>query len=500
MTTNMQFLVILFFLLIILVFSSLSSADGNSKISMNYNQSYVTNNNYREALGKAILFFEGQRSGKLPSSQRVKWRGDSALLDGRTDNVNLVGGYYDAGDNVKFMGPMSYSMTLLSWAATEYEAGLSSSNQLEQLLQAIRWGTDYILKAHTSPIIFYAQVGDANNDHKCWERPEDMDTLRTLYKLTTSTPGTEVAAEAAAALAAASIAFKKVDPGYSAKLLTGSKSLFEFADKYRGSFQGSCPLYCSYSGFQDELLWAASWLFKATGEGTYLNYVSSNEGWSQKANEFSWDNKFAGAQMLLAQEFLKGNQELSKFKGDADSFVCSLMPGSSSQQIKTTPGGLIYVRDYSSNLQYSTSGAMLLFFYSKILQATPNAQGLQCGSSNFSPSKIKDFATSQVDYILGKNPMKMSYMVGYGSTFPKQVHHRGASIPSIKTHPTKVGCDEGMSTFFKYDNPNPNVHVGAVVGGPDRNDQFTDSRSNYAQTEPTTYINAGFLGCVAALL
>jgi hypothetical protein len=42
---------------------------------------------YKDALGKAILFLEGQRSGKLPRSQRVKWRGDSALSDGNPDHV-----------------------------------------------------------------------------------------------------------------------------------------------------------------------------------------------------------------------------------------------------------------------------------------------------------------------------------------------------------------------------------------------------------------------------
>lgn len=42
---------------------------------------------YHDALRKAILFFEGQRSGKLPSNQRVTWKGDSALSDGRLGNV-----------------------------------------------------------------------------------------------------------------------------------------------------------------------------------------------------------------------------------------------------------------------------------------------------------------------------------------------------------------------------------------------------------------------------
>ena len=37
---------------------------------------------YGSALTKSILYFEAQRSGKLPSNQRAKWRGDSALKDG----------------------------------------------------------------------------------------------------------------------------------------------------------------------------------------------------------------------------------------------------------------------------------------------------------------------------------------------------------------------------------------------------------------------------------
>lgn len=68
-------------------------------------------------------------------------------------------------------------------------------------------------------------MGDADGDHGCWERPEDMDTARTLYKITSTSPGTEVAAEAAAALAAASIVFKEADPNYSAQLLRHSESV-----------------------------------------------------------------------------------------------------------------------------------------------------------------------------------------------------------------------------------------------------------------------------------
>lgn len=45
---------------------------------------------YGDALAKAILFFEGQRSGRLPANQRVRWRGNSALADGRPENVSSL--------------------------------------------------------------------------------------------------------------------------------------------------------------------------------------------------------------------------------------------------------------------------------------------------------------------------------------------------------------------------------------------------------------------------
>lgn len=105
----------------------------------------------------------------------------------------------------------------------------------------------------------------------------------------------------------------------------------------------------------------------------------------------------------------------------------------------------------------------------------------------------------QVDYILGANPKKMSYMVGFGTTYPTKVHHRGSSIPSIKKVRTKVDCNGGY-TYYNSGSPNPNTHVGAIVGGPDVNDQFQNARSDYSHSEPTTYINAAFVGSAAALL
>nr|KYP68756.1 Endoglucanase 4 [Cajanus cajan] len=128
--------------------------------------------NYAEALGKSILFFEGQRSGKLPPSQRMTWRKDSALSDGSDIRMDMTGGYYDAGDNVKFHFPMAFSTTMLGWSVIEF--GDSMGPELQHALDAIHWGSDYFLKATKIANIVVAQVGDPYSDHGCWERPEDM--------------------------------------------------------------------------------------------------------------------------------------------------------------------------------------------------------------------------------------------------------------------------------------------------------------------------------------
>ncbi|KAK3004675.1 hypothetical protein RJ639_018701 [Escallonia herrerae] len=460
----------------------------------------VASHNYRDALTKSILFFEGQRSGKLPPNQRMTWRRDSGLSDGSAMHVDLVGGYYDAGDNVKFGFPMAFTTTMLSWSVIEF--GGLMKGELGNAREAIRWATDYLLKATAQPDTIYVQVGDANKDHACWERPEDMDTPRSVLKIDRNTPGSEVAAETAAALAAASLVFRRIDPTYSKLLVRRAVRVFEFADKYRGTYSNAlksfvCPFYCSYSGYQDELLWGAAWLHKATKNPTYLNYIQVNGqtlGADESDNTFGWDNKHVGARILVSKTFLVQKvQSLHDYKGHADNYICSLIPGSS--QAQYTPGGLLFKMD-DSNMQYVTSTSFLLVTYAKYL--TSARKVVNCGGAIVTPKRLRTIAKKQVDYLLGDNPLKMSYMVGYGTRYPQRIHHRGSSLPSIAAHPAKIQCSSGFS-IMKSSSPNPNILVGAVIGGPDQHDRFPDQRSDYYQSEPATYINAPLVGALAYL-
>ncbi|KAK7822707.1 endoglucanase 16 [Quercus suber] len=404
------------------------------------------NINYKDALTKSLIFLEAQRSGKLPPR-----------------------------DNVKYGLPMAFTVTTLAWAAIAYKSELQVNGETENVHSAIRWGTDYFIKASSRKKRLYVQVGDPVQDHQCWIRPENMQTPRTVLKIDENTPGTEIAAETAAAMAASSIVFRGKDRVYARRLLNKAKLLFELARTHKGSFDGECPFYCSYSGYNDELLWAATWLFLATKRPVYLKYIQE-ESISASVSEFSWDLKYAGAQILLTELFLQGEKGLETFKKQADS-------------------GLIHLRD-GANTQYVTGTALLLSVYSDTL-AKYNEK-VTCGDKQFDSAHLMAFTKQQMDYLLGENPKGRSYMVGFGQNPPVQAHHRGASVPKMSPGKT-VNCAMSFTYWFTKDSPNPNELTGAIVGGPDRYDNFNDKRWDSSKTEPCTYVNSLAVGPLAKL-
>lgn len=478
--------------------------------------------NYTIALRKALLFFNAQRSGKLPRHNNVSWRGNSGMNDGKSDpswtiTKDLVGGFYDAGDAIKFNFPASFAMTMLSWSVIEYSGKYEAAGELNHVKEIIKWGTDYFLKSFNSSADtidrLAAQVGSGQtsagsttpNDHYCWMRPEDIDYPRPV---STCSSCSDLAAEMAAALASASIVFKD-NKAYSEKLVHGAKTLFEFSRKTRGRYSSGNEAEFMYNStsYWDEFVWGGAWLYYATGNNSYLS-LSTNIKMANHAGAFwggpdygvfSWDNKLAGAQVLLTRLrlFLSPGypyeEGLKTYHNQTSIFMCSFLPYFTS--FNRTRGGLIQLNHGRPQpLQYVANAAFLAALYSDYLDAA-DTPGWYCGPNFYSTDVIRTFAETQIDYILGKNPRKMSYLVGFGNHYPKHVHHRGASIPKNKV---KYNCKGGWK-WRDSAKPNPNTIVGAMVAGPDRHDGFHDVRSNYNYTEPSLAGNAGLVAALVAL-
>ncbi|KAF9604155.1 hypothetical protein IFM89_002830 [Coptis chinensis] len=457
---------------------------------------------YADALNIATQFFDVQKSGELVNN-KIPWRGDSALKDGITEKVDLSKGMYDAGDSMKFNFPMAFTATVLSWAILEYGDQMNVVKQLEPAQDSLKWITDYLINCHPSENVLYIQVGDAEVDHKCWQKPETMTEERPITQVNASSPGTEVAAETAAALASASLVFKKINSTYSRMLLKHAEQIFTFADTYRGSYSVSIPevqTYYNSTGYGDELLWAASWLYHATGENSYLKYLIGENG-KEFANTGAIQHGLVGiASMLELRVSFFGGKEISDadsiglqmYRRTAEALMCSLLPDSPLASPDRTAGGMIWVSQWNA-LQHTVGSAFLAVLYSDYMLSSQTA-ALYCNGKTYTYANLRNFAISQADYVLGNNAMEMSYLVGYGNKYPEYVHHRGASIPAN----AKTGC-KGFK-WLESTEPNPNVAVGALVGGPFLNESYIDSRNNSMQGEPTTYNSAVIVGLLSSLV
>lgn len=450
-------------------------------------------------------------AGELPRNNNIWWRGDSCLRDGEKFMKGLTGGYYDAGDAMKFSFPASFTMTILSWSVLEYSAKYKAAAELDHVKDIIKWGTDYLLRTFNSSAdhsidLIASQVG-GRDDLICWVRPEQIEYERPV---STCSICPALAAEMTAALASASIVFKE-NKEYSKKLVHGADLLFKFATKQQGEnySAGPDPPSAQYnsSSFWDEFVWGGTWLYFATGDSSYLELVTSPllakkvdaSGGGRHSGMLSWDNKHVGAQLLLTRlrMFLPYGypyeQMLRVFHKQVMETMCSYLPDFPTYN--RTRGGLIQLNHGRPRpLQYAVNAAFLATLYSDYLEATMTP-GWYCGNNFFEKITLRNFAKSQMNYVLGNNPRSMSYIVGFGNHFPQQVHHRGASIPANNT---QHGCKDG----YRWRNskmPNHYTIVGAMVAGPYKDDAFIDERSNYTCTEPTIAGNAGLVAALVAL-
>jgi len=441
---------------------------------------------YKLALDYSLRFFEGQRAGTLPASNRIAYRGNSVLNDGSDATLPLSGGWFDAGDHVKFSFPMAYSAHILALGVWAFKDGYAAAGQLTEALSQIKWATDFFIASHPSANSFAAQVGKGDTDHAYWGRPEDLELSSTgmprpTYMLSTSKPGSDLAGAAAAALAAMSVIIRETNSAYADSCVTHAAQLYSFGKNYLGTYSQSVPDaagFYSSGSYHDDLTLAAAWLHIATANGaatsTYLTEAESrwsSQGLSTQVWAASWDSVAPVASTLLWR--ITGK---AQYATHLDDFINPWLPGGS---LPKTAKGLAF-RDTYGSLRYATTTALVAFIYGDSIFQTNAARS----------QTLHDFAVSQCHYALGDNN-GFSYLVGFGSSYPLRPHHRAASCP---LKPAPCGWDQ-----YNSGAANPQVLIGALVGGPSQDDSFNDQRGDYIHNEVTTDYNAGFTGALARL-
>ena len=207
-------------------------------------------------------------------------------------------------------------------------------------------------------------------------------------------------------------------------------------------------------------------MYKATGDSCYLG--KANEFWQNKdVGELSWDEKTAGAAILLAQ--LTGDD---KYVSKAVSF-CNKMADTQQK----TPQGMVWIQPWGP-LRHAANVAFACLAASNIDDPSINKE------------KYIQFSVNQMHYALGDTGR--SYVVGFGNNPPQRPHHRPSSCPVDPNE--ECNWDD-----FSQPGPNPSTLWGALVGGPDQSDVYIDDRGDYSHTEVACDYNAGFQSALAGL-
>lgn len=154
----------------------------------------------------------------------------------------------------------------------------------------------------------------------------------------------------------------------------------------------------SWSGYADEFLWSAAWLFRATGKQSYR--VQYNRWWTEfglswRPSQASWDLKLAQAQVLLA-----GIDGSAQYVNAARTF-CDW----AANDAPKTPLGLFYAGDWGST-RYAANVAYVCLHAARI---------------GINPEQNIAFAESQIGYMLGDTGR--SFVVGFGNNPPLNPRH-----------------------------------------------------------------------------
>ena len=415
---------------------------------------------YWDLLSKSIFFYDYQRSGFIPDSERrICWRDHTFLKDKSFLGFNLIGGWFDSGGTMKRNYSLSFSVMIIEQGLYHFKSRYQTAQLYEKLIDQVRIPLEYLNNCFIKESEVYIQCGLENEDSLYWGRPEDFKGERDCLALDENMPGSDVAASMASALAFGYLLFKDLDIPFADKVLATARKLLSFANANLGSYIENDQFQNDPYGnseFYDDLTEANLILYKATNESVFLNtakgfYDDPNNSLDTITTDLFYNNKRLSVNFLL-YEATDDPKYLTVVENYLQTWIESLM----------SPGGLAQ----------KSSGPTLLHpifvsaYYMMILDHTHPSK-----LSILVPSQIQNWVKSQMEYASGKNPFKKSLMIGNSMNYPEKVRHGGSSCPSFP-----LSCD-GSFEFSVISNPNP-VN-GAFVNGIGRDDQFDDYRLNH---------------------
>jgi endoglucanase len=444
-------------------------------------------------------------------------------------SIDASGGWWDAGDYLKFVQTQSYTVALMLIGIRDFPAQMGSASPSSNFTQEAKFGLEWLLKMwDPSSQTLYYQVGigtgfesspDILSDHDLWRLPQVDDTLggtdptlqyvRHRPVFIAGPAGSKIspnlAGRMAASFAGCFQVFKKSHPAFAQKCLVAAEQIFDLADTApTGDLVTVAPFdFYGEDEWRDDLELGAAELYFALATAecplpATLHHTDPNFYLRASAH---WAHAYitgpGDAADVLNLYDVSGLAHFELFRAIADA--------GHPAKLEVTQSDL--VNDLRKELESAKSLAQadpfdFGFPWDSYDSATHGA-GLSVTAREYAfltqSATFDSYSRRWSANILGANAWGSSFIVGDGDTFPDCMQHQVANIAGSLdgTPPVLAGA--------LVEGPNSFAATGTLdgmrkcpAGGGDRFKQFNangaiykDRVQSYSTVEPAIDLTAG---------
>lgn len=463
--------------------------NGSYKITCGENESYeftVSAEVYNQLLEDVVRMMYLQRCGMdLDESMAGDFahgtcHTQEAVIYGTDEKKEVSGGWHDAGDYGKYVvtGAQTAIDLLLCyednkdmWSRDDLNIP-ESGNGIPDIIDEVRYELDWLLKMQDeSTGGVWHKVSTYN--FPAFIMPQDDKDELVISPISTTATG-----DFAAIMAKASVVYSEYDKDFSQKCLNAAENAWKYLEVTDGGKGFKNPSGISTGEYpdesdKDERYWAAVELYKATGDNKYIDHankqikdsVLTGYGWIEMGSYgdiayLSMDDadKDKECEKIIKNEIVKQADEFMK-NANSDGYGCCLS---------------IEGYNWGSNLGVCN-----------------NARTMIMASEISGDDKYISVAKNQLDYLLGKNSMSYSFVTGYGTNAPKDVHHRPSVVKAQAMKAMLVG------------GPNSGVedpYAANVLKDMPPAKCYADNQQSYATNEVTIYWNSPFASLLTEII
>lgn len=420
-----------------------------------------------------------------------------ARVYGGEELREVAGGWHDAGDYGRYVGPGAMAVAQLLYALERNEALCGAYRSPEHIgfaaasltpssaaiaalpgdpadfLDELRYELDWMMKLQREDGALYHKLTCPNF---CgFLMPEDE-----TEELVLSPVSVTATADFAAVCALAVRFYRERDEAYACRLETVSRRAYDAMKQMQmpGGFinpEGITTGEYGDSCDADERYWAAAELYRAFGDDRYRRDFEAL-AWEKLYHGYGWSNMGSYGNLAYL-----GTERL----------VDGALKGVIAQAMLALADGILQTAESDG---YGTALTEKQYGWGSNLTASNNGLHLYDAWVLTGERRYLDAAEAQLHYLLGRNPMGLCFVSGCGTSPIRHPHHR----PSVVRGRAMPGMLSGGPCRWFADETIKGVFSGKPVPAPAK--CLLDMSGSYSTNEVAIYWNSSFLMLLASVV